>query len=187
MDCGYVVAEKLRWSNDLQRYSTCSTSSWHRQQGGQVRRQTHAKSTHTKETQKIVYLPRQGSLYRGPDERLVTGTPTRTINVGKLYGPTHCEFHNGNQCNAQVGQQSGEQHGVVGSRSIGTVTSPWQLGGKGSPFMKMGGHKRVCANYQGITLLSFLRKTYAGLLERRLWLIMEPQIKEEQCRFYPAH
>ncbi|KAL7836057.1 hypothetical protein SRHO_G00284040 [Serrasalmus rhombeus] len=48
------------------------------------------------------------------------------------------------------------------------------------------GDRRVCSNYRGITLLSLPGKVYAGVLEKRVRLIVEPRIQEEQCGFRPG-
>ena len=45
----------------------------------------------------------------------------------------------------------------------------------------------MCANYRGITLLSLPGKVYSKVLERRVWLIVESWIEEEQCGFRPGH
>lgn len=37
----------------------------------------------------------------------------------------------------------------------------------------------MCSNYQGTTLLSLPGKVY-----KRVWLIVEPQIEEDQCGFH---
>lgn len=39
--------------------------------------------------------------------------------------------------------------------------------------------QRVCSNYQGMTLLSFLGKAFATVEERRFRMTVEPQIHEE--------
>uniref|UniRef100_A0AAQ4PCE6 Reverse transcriptase domain-containing protein n=1 Tax=Gasterosteus aculeatus aculeatus TaxID=481459 RepID=A0AAQ4PCE6_GASAC len=44
----------------------------------------------------------------------------------------------------------------------------------------------MCANYRGITLLSLPGKVYSKMLERRVRLIVEPRIEEEQCGFRPG-
>ncbi|KAI3362720.1 hypothetical protein L3Q82_001785 [Scortum barcoo] len=51
------------------------------------------------------------------------------------------------------------------------------------PFLKRGTW-RVCSNYRGITLLSLPGKVYAR--ERRIQLIVEPRIQEEQYGFCPG-
>ncbi|TWW61106.1 hypothetical protein D4764_05G0011960 [Takifugu flavidus] len=48
------------------------------------------------------------------------------------------------------------------------------------PIFKSG-DQRVCSNYKGITLLSLPGKVYARVLEKRIRLIVEPLIEEEQC------
>ncbi|TWW59092.1 hypothetical protein D4764_06G0006220 [Takifugu flavidus] len=48
------------------------------------------------------------------------------------------------------------------------------------------GDERVCSNYRGITLLSLPGKVYASVLEKRIRLIVEPLIEEEQCGFRPG-
>ena len=53
------------------------------------------------------------------------------------------------------------------------------------PLFKKG-DQRVCSNYQGFILLSLHRKVYSRVLERRVQLLVEPQIKEEQCGFHPG-
>uniref|UniRef100_A0A8C9TQF7 Reverse transcriptase domain-containing protein n=1 Tax=Scleropages formosus TaxID=113540 RepID=A0A8C9TQF7_SCLFO len=68
---------------------------------------------------------------------------------------------------------------------MGTVPLEWQTGVVVPIFKK--GDRRVCANYQGITLLSLPSKVYAGVLERRLWPIVEPPVEEEQCEFCSGH
>ncbi|TWW73565.1 hypothetical protein D4764_15G0009590 [Takifugu flavidus] len=45
--------------------------------------------------------------------------------------------------------------------------------------------QRMCSNYRGITLLSLPGKVYARVLEKRIRLIVEPLIEEEQCGFRP--
>ncbi|TWW67219.1 hypothetical protein D4764_02G0002600 [Takifugu flavidus] len=49
-----------------------------------------------------------------------------------------------------------------------------------------GGDQRVCSNYRGITLLRIPGKVYARMLEKRIRLIVEPLIEEEQCGFRPG-
>ena len=44
----------------------------------------------------------------------------------------------------------------------------------------------MCANYQGITLLSLPGKVYSKVLERRAQPIIDLQIEEEQCDFFPG-
>ncbi|TWW81738.1 hypothetical protein D4764_01G0015530, partial [Takifugu flavidus] len=53
------------------------------------------------------------------------------------------------------------------------------------PIFKSG-DERVCSNYRGITLLSLPGKVYARVLEKRIRLIVEPLIEEEQCEFCPC-
>ncbi len=66
----------------------------------------------------------------------------------------------------------------------GTVPLGWQIGVVVPLFKK--GDRRVCSNYRGITLLSLPGKVYARVLERRIRLIVEPRIQEEQCGFCPG-
>ena len=66
----------------------------------------------------------------------------------------------------------------------GTVPLDWQTGVVVPLFKK--GDRRVCSNYQGITLLSLPGKVYSRVLERRIRPIVEPQIQEEQCGFRPG-
>ena len=63
----------------------------------------------------------------------------------------------------------------------GTVPREWQTGAV-VPLFKKGG-QRMSASYRSITLLGFPGKVYSTVLERRVRLIVEPQIKEEQCGF----
>ena len=44
----------------------------------------------------------------------------------------------------------------------------------------------MCSNYRGITLLSLPGQVYAGVLEKRVWSIVESRIQEEQCGFCPG-
>ncbi|KAK3555124.1 hypothetical protein QTP86_010013 [Hemibagrus guttatus] len=44
----------------------------------------------------------------------------------------------------------------------------------------------MCSNYRGITLLSLPGKVYSRVLERRVRLLVKPQIQEEQCGFHPS-
>uniref|UniRef100_A0A8P4KHH4 Reverse transcriptase domain-containing protein n=1 Tax=Dicentrarchus labrax TaxID=13489 RepID=A0A8P4KHH4_DICLA len=67
----------------------------------------------------------------------------------------------------------------------GTAPKEWRTGVVVHLFKK--GDQRVCANYRGITLLSLPGKVYSKVLERRVWLIVEPLIEEEQCGFCPGH
>ncbi|TWW56043.1 hypothetical protein D4764_08G0000300 [Takifugu flavidus] len=53
------------------------------------------------------------------------------------------------------------------------------------PIFKSG-DQRVCSNYKGITLLSLPGKVCARVLEKRIRLIVEPLIEEEQCGFLPS-
>ena len=48
------------------------------------------------------------------------------------------------------------------------------------------GDQRVWYNYQGITFLSLPGKVYSRVLERRVQLLDEPRIQEEQCDFRPG-
>ncbi|TWW66946.1 hypothetical protein D4764_20G0009780 [Takifugu flavidus] len=66
----------------------------------------------------------------------------------------------------------------------GAVPLDWQTGVV-VPIFK-NGDQRVCSNYRGITLLSLPGKVYARVLEKRIRLIVEPLIKEEQCGFRPG-
>jgi len=56
----------------------------------------------------------------------------------------------------------------------------WQTGVVVPIFKK--GNRRVCANYLSITFPSLPGKVYAGVLEKRLYSIVE----EEQCGFHPG-
>uniref|UniRef100_A0A8C1ILG2 Reverse transcriptase domain-containing protein n=1 Tax=Cyprinus carpio TaxID=7962 RepID=A0A8C1ILG2_CYPCA len=67
----------------------------------------------------------------------------------------------------------------------GTVPLEWQTRVVVPIFKK--GDRRVCSNYRGITLLSLTGKVYGRLLERRIRLIVEPWIQEEQCSFRSGH
>ncbi|KAK3536886.1 hypothetical protein QTP86_027004 [Hemibagrus guttatus] len=53
------------------------------------------------------------------------------------------------------------------------------------PLFKKG-DRRVCSNYRGITLLSLPGKVYSRVLERRVRLLVEPRIQEDQCGFRPS-
>ncbi|KAK3521856.1 hypothetical protein QTP70_018587 [Hemibagrus guttatus] len=53
------------------------------------------------------------------------------------------------------------------------------------PLFKKG-DRRVRSNYRGITLLSLPGKVYSRVLERRVRLLVEPRIQEEQCGFRPS-
>ncbi|MDF4995661.1 reverse transcriptase family protein, partial [Vibrio parahaemolyticus] len=66
----------------------------------------------------------------------------------------------------------------------GAVPLVWPTGVVVPIFKK--GDQRVCSNYRGITLLSLPGKVYARVLEKRVRLIVEPQIEEEQCGFRPG-
>ena len=44
----------------------------------------------------------------------------------------------------------------------------------------------MCSHYLKITLCSVPRKVYTRVLERRMWLLLEPRIQEEQCGFRPG-
>ncbi|KAL7866069.1 hypothetical protein SRHO_G00113160 [Serrasalmus rhombeus] len=66
----------------------------------------------------------------------------------------------------------------------GAVPLDWQTGVVVPLFKK--GDRRVCSNYRGITLLSLPGKVYAGVLEKRVRLIVESRIQEEQCGFRPG-
>ncbi|TWW81646.1 R2DM Retrovirus-related Pol polyprotein from type II retrotransposable element, partial [Takifugu flavidus] len=66
----------------------------------------------------------------------------------------------------------------------GAVPLDWQTGAV-VPIFKSG-DQRVCSNYRGITLLSLPGKVYARVLEKRIRLIVEPLIEEEQCGFHPG-
>ena len=68
--------------------------------------------------------------------------------------------------------------------TFGTVPFEWQTGVVVPLFKK--GDQRVCSNYRGITLLSLPGKVYSRVLERRVRLIVEPRIQEEQCGFRPG-
>ncbi|TWW74372.1 R2DM Retrovirus-related Pol polyprotein from type II retrotransposable element [Takifugu flavidus] len=67
----------------------------------------------------------------------------------------------------------------------GAVPLDWQTGVV-VPIFKRG-DQRVCSNYRGITLLSLPGKVYARVLEKRIRLLVEPLIEEEQCGFRPGH
>ncbi|KAK3540855.1 hypothetical protein QTP86_002442 [Hemibagrus guttatus] len=66
----------------------------------------------------------------------------------------------------------------------GTVPLDWVTGVVVPLFKK--GDRRVCSNYRGITLLSVPGKVYSRVLERRVRLLVEPRIQEEQCGFRPS-
>lgn len=66
----------------------------------------------------------------------------------------------------------------------GTVPQEWQTQVV-VPSLRRGA-KRVCSNYQEVTLLSLPGKVYCRVLEKRVWLIVEPQIEEDQCGFHPG-
>ncbi len=65
-----------------------------------------------------------------------------------------------------------------------TVPVEWQTG-LVVPIYKKG-DRRVCSNYWAITLLSLTGEVYSRVLERRLRLIVEPQVQEEHCGFCPG-
>lgn len=67
---------------------------------------------------------------------------------------------------------------------LGTVPLNWATGVVVLIFKK--GDRRVCSNYRGITLFSLPWKAYARVLERRIWLIVEPRIQREQRCFRPG-
>ena len=48
------------------------------------------------------------------------------------------------------------------------------------------GDQMVCYNYQGKILLSLPGKVYSRVLERRVQLLVEPWIQEEQGGFCPG-
>uniref|UniRef100_A0A8C6KS35 Reverse transcriptase domain-containing protein n=1 Tax=Nothobranchius furzeri TaxID=105023 RepID=A0A8C6KS35_NOTFU len=68
--------------------------------------------------------------------------------------------------------------------SSGAVPLEWQTGVVVPIFKK--GDLRVCSNYRGITLLSLPGKVYSKVLKRRVRLIVESQIEEEQCGLRPG-
>ena len=72
------------------------------------------------------------------------------------------------------------QHGV----DIGDHDLEWQTGVVVHLFKKR--YQRVCSNYLGITLLSSPGKVYSRVLERRVRLLVEPRIQEEQFGFHPG-
>lgn len=43
------------------------------------------------------------------------------------------------------------------------------------------GDWRMCSNYKGFTLINLIGKVYEGMLQKKVLLIGEPQIEEEQC------
>ena len=45
----------------------------------------------------------------------------------------------------------------------------------------------MCPNYQGIKLISLPGKVYSRVLERRVQLLVEPPIQEEQSGFCPGN
>ncbi|KAK3537069.1 hypothetical protein QTP70_000867 [Hemibagrus guttatus] len=65
----------------------------------------------------------------------------------------------------------------------GTVPLDWATGVVVPLFKK--GDRRVCSNYRGITLLSLPGKVYSRVLERRVRLLVEPRIQEDQL--YTLH
>ncbi|KAK3548517.1 hypothetical protein QTP70_013366 [Hemibagrus guttatus] len=76
-----------------------------------------------------------------------------------------------------------EPEGKDSERS-GTVPLDWATGVVVPLFKK--GDRRVCSNYRRITLLSLPGKVYSRVLERRVRLLVEPRIQEEQCGFRPS-
>ncbi|KAK3548003.1 hypothetical protein QTP70_001912 [Hemibagrus guttatus] len=66
----------------------------------------------------------------------------------------------------------------------GTVPLDWATGVVIPLFKK--GDRRVCSNYRGITLLSLPGIVYSRVLERRVRLLVEPRIQEEQYGFRPS-
>ncbi|KAK3520362.1 hypothetical protein QTP70_023831, partial [Hemibagrus guttatus] len=66
----------------------------------------------------------------------------------------------------------------------GTVPLDWVTGVVVPLFKK--GDRRVCSNYRRITLLSLPGKVYSRVLKRRVRLLVEPRIQEEQCGFRPG-
>ncbi|TWW75401.1 hypothetical protein D4764_13G0000630 [Takifugu flavidus] len=66
----------------------------------------------------------------------------------------------------------------------GAVLLDWQTGVV-VPIFKSG-DQRVCSNYRGITLLSLPGKVYARVLEKRIRVIVEPLIEDEECGFRPG-
>ena len=66
----------------------------------------------------------------------------------------------------------------------GTVPKEWQTGEVVPLFKKR--NQSVCANYRAITLLSLPGNAYSKVVERRVRLLVEPQIEEEQCGFCPG-
>ncbi|KAK3556392.1 hypothetical protein QTP70_007987 [Hemibagrus guttatus] len=66
----------------------------------------------------------------------------------------------------------------------GTVPLDWATRVVVPLFKK--GDRRVCSNYRGITLLSLPGKVYSRVLERRVRLLVEPRIQEEQRGFRPS-
>ena len=66
----------------------------------------------------------------------------------------------------------------------GTMPLEWQTGVVVPLFKK--GDRRVWSNYRGITLLSLPGKVYSRVLEKRIRLLVEPRIQEEQCDFRPG-
>lgn len=51
------------------------------------------------------------------------------------------------------------------------------------PMFKKGDW-RLCSNLRRITFLNFPEKVYARILERRIYLLVEPWVQEEQCGFF---
>ena len=66
----------------------------------------------------------------------------------------------------------------------GTVPKEWQTGEVVPLFKKR--NQSVCANYRAITPLSLPGNAYSKVVERRVRLLVEPQIEEEQCGFCPG-
>ena len=64
------------------------------------------------------------------------------------------------------------------------VTKLWQTSVL-IPIHKKG-DKKKCTNYRDIFLLRFPGKVYAKCLEKRCREIVEPQLQDAQCGFYPA-
>src|ERR1700755_73602 len=48
------------------------------------------------------------------------------------------------------------------------------------PIYKRKGDTGVCNNYRGVTFFDHLAKTYERVLERRLRMVIEPKLGEEQ-------
>ncbi|KAK3569663.1 hypothetical protein QTP86_002629 [Hemibagrus guttatus] len=79
---------------------------------------------------------------------------------------------------------SAEEPEAKDSERSGTVPLDWATGVVVPLFKK--GDRRVCSNYRRITLLSLPGKVYSRVLERRVRLLVEPRIQEEQCGFRPS-